>query len=386
MTQKLESTFFNWKSQPGTTLSPEDNPSLDLVQTIQVSLLKYLSILVSIAIPCLWIADLQAYEQINPIDKIGYICDLFAYGLAFILLTISPKYYQVSVLLTLGMFTIYFGFLAQSIIWEYEPSINSYDIGSFMQWVPLIYITYFVFLRVDYSTNFAIAFYLSIFISFLLRAGLNWPEIQQNPLFPYFLQILVCHPVYIWILTCVRKIQKAYTTSQLQLELAQKLAATDVLTQIANRRSIMTVLEQAIAIDRQANTPTAVCLLDLDYFKSINDTYGHDIGDLVLVEIAQLIQNNIRLSDTVGRWGGEEFIIVLPSTPAPTAQALMEQLRLKIAHHPIEKVQRVTASLGLAVTLPNEAINSVINRADSALYEAKKSGRNQVKLNEKTLR
>lgn len=378
MTKQLKLTSSNMKSKPEQTLFPEDDHNLDLVRSVQVNLLKYLSILVCIAVPCLGIADLQASGQLNPIDKIGYICNFITYGVAFVLLTISPKYYTFSTFLSLGLFTIYFEILTQSIIWEYEPSISSYAIGTFMQWSPLIYITYFIFLRVNYSAIFAIAFYLSIFISFSVRAELGWPEIQQDPLFPYFLQILACHPIYIWILTCVRKIQNAYTTSQLQLELAQKIAATDVLTKIANRRSILKALEQAIANDKQIKKSTAVCLLDLDRFKSINDTYGHDIGDLVLVETAQLLQRNIRLGDAVGRWGGEEFMIVLPSTSATTAQAFIEQLRLKIADNSIKPVNQVTASFGLAITQPNDTIASIIKRADLALYKAKKSGRNQV--------
>ena len=119
-------------------------------------------------------------------------------------------------------------------------------------------------------------------------------------------------------------------------------------------------------------------LLDSDYFKSINDTYGHQTGDKVLKEIAVLMGSKIRRTDVAGRWGGEEFMIVCPHTEAEGAAATAENLRRAIENCIFPDVRSVTASFGVAVVHKNDDPDSLMKRVDDALYEAKRSGRNRV--------
>jgi diguanylate cyclase (GGDEF)-like protein len=122
-------------------------------------------------------------------------------------------------------------------------------------------------------------------------------------------------------------------------------------------------------------------LLDIDHFKHINDTYGHEAGDAALVQLAKTIREQLRNTDVVGRWGGEEFLILLPGSLASESQLVMRRLVEAIAATPIiyaGQTIHIKASIGLAQNKPDESINALIQRADLALYQAKDTGRNQV--------
>ena len=122
-------------------------------------------------------------------------------------------------------------------------------------------------------------------------------------------------------------------------------------------------------------------MLDIDHFKKINDTYGHLAGDFVLKEIAKIIKDSIRKSDICGRFGGEEFVIVLPNTKLSGAMKLAERIRETIQNHTFDfngKKINVTVSIGITSVGVNDSYESLISRADEALYEAKEKGRNRI--------
>jgi diguanylate cyclase len=123
----------------------------------------------------------------------------------------------------------------------------------------------------------------------------------------------------------------------------------------------------------------SICMCDVDDFKQINDKYGHDMGDLVLQELSEVFQKNIRVTDAVGRWGGEEFLFLLPETPVQGAQLWMERVRQAVMAHRIIKGDleiNVTITLGATSFEPEDSLEKVIKQADLALYAGKKSGKN----------
>jgi diguanylate cyclase (GGDEF)-like protein len=120
--------------------------------------------------------------------------------------------------------------------------------------------------------------------------------------------------------------------------------------------------------------------MDLDYFKAVNDTYGHNAGDSYLKEITQLLKKAFRSSDTIGRWGGEEFVILLPGTDLMAAQEITLRLRDQIEQNRFGEIGRQTASFGLAELHEHDSLHSIVDRADTALYRAKKMGRNRVEV------
>ncbi len=156
------------------------------------------------------------------------------------------------------------------------------------------------------------------------------------------------------------------------------LATTDSLTGIANRRMFMQVLESEITRAKRYGAPLTLVMYDIDHFKQVNDTYGHDIGDEVLKGITGLVRANIRAVDMVARWGGEEFIILTTQSDIHSALAMAEKLRTVIAGRVFEKVGTVTASFGVAVYEPHDDSNLLLKKADDALYRAKENGRNRV--------
>lgn len=158
-----------------------------------------------------------------------------------------------------------------------------------------------------------------------------------------------------------------------------KLLREDALTGIANRRHFFEYFQKMHAHAIRHKTPLSLVMADLDFFKVINDQYGHQIGDEVLFGFAQLLQNNSREEDLPARYGGEEFAILLVSTNATQALNQAERVRSEIEKEEFGALKlKITASFGVASLQEGEDIESLLKRADQALYEAKSAGRNQV--------
>lgn len=125
-------------------------------------------------------------------------------------------------------------------------------------------------------------------------------------------------------------------------------------------------------------TPFSLLLIDVDLFKSINDTHGHLVGDDILRELTQSMENSLRPEDTIGRWGGEEFLVIANGTELESAELLAQRIRTGVEQHEFPNVGRVTVSIGVAQFQPNTSISHTFSIADKALYEAKHAGRNRV--------
>lgn len=161
-------------------------------------------------------------------------------------------------------------------------------------------------------------------------------------------------------------------------ELLKMQSTTDVLTGIHNRRAIMEELETRINQALLYQSPLSIVLLDIDYFKKINDDNGHHCGDMVLNIVATTISKLIRDIDSVARYGGDEFLVVLPNTDKSKAVIIAERIREAVERLDFSQKDHVTISAGIAV-LNGETIAEIINKADKKLYEAKNDGRNRIK-------
>jgi diguanylate cyclase (GGDEF)-like protein len=165
-------------------------------------------------------------------------------------------------------------------------------------------------------------------------------------------------------------------------EMLEELSRTDYLTGILNRRAMTQRLEELSESIADASESFCIILLDLDHFKEINDSYGHDVGDQTLKHAVERLRHGIRESDLLGRWGGEEFLVMLPRTGLPEAQGLAERLCKGLAGSRMESGGQsvaVTGSFGVADFRPGkEDLDDCLKRADDALYQAKSEGRNRI--------
>jgi diguanylate cyclase (GGDEF)-like protein len=158
-----------------------------------------------------------------------------------------------------------------------------------------------------------------------------------------------------------------------------QLATHDVLTQVANRFQFDKILEHSISLSQRYGRALSIMLIDIDFFKEVNDNYGHLVGDGVLKKLAQVLSGGIRKSDVIARWGGEEFVILLPDSELSSALKLAETLRMKVSESDFEPVMKpITCSIGVVRWNEGENSDQLLKRVDEKLYAAKEGGRNRV--------
>lgn len=179
----------------------------------------------------------------------------------------------------------------------------------------------------------------------------------------------------------VRDLQNNLDELHYRHNLLEHEAGLDHLTGLANRQRIMTLLSNSFSTRQRDNIPLSVIMADLDLFKWVNDTYGHQVGDQVLQAIAARIESAVREKDVIGRYGGEEFIVVLANKTLEQASQIAERIRAQVGDTPIKTrniVIQMTISLGVAEARDSDSVEKLISRADAALYRAKKNGRNTI--------
>ena len=164
----------------------------------------------------------------------------------------------------------------------------------------------------------------------------------------------------------------------------ERIASYDTLTGLLNRRAILEKTSEWLQHVRRYKGRLSLAMLDIDHFKRVNDRYGHVVGDRVLADVSSIMQRSVRKTDFVGRYGGEEFLFILPRTDAAGAAVMAERVRSSLEGVPMHDARgnafRVTASLGIAEYVDTDDEDALISRADAALYRAKEAGRNRVEV------
>lgn len=264
-------------------------------------------------------------------------------------------------------------------LWSMVSIYYTYEARSLML---LLYLVVFVFglfrLRVSqflFLSVFAVVSYMAV----ILLLYNTQPEFI-NPQID-LMNIVVLATVLPWFslvggyITNLRKeISKAFST-------IERLAITDELTQVYNRRQMFTILENQKALVERGAHRFSICIFDLDDFKNVNDTYGHEKGDIVLSTVGRSVKENLRDIDQVARYGGEEFLLILPDSDIKLAMICAERIQeiiKKIRYDKLPDDFRITISAGVTEYKRTELIQDTMNRADVALYRAKTKGRDRV--------
>lgn len=190
----------------------------------------------------------------------------------------------------------------------------------------------------------------------------KWVEIRISPIYDEDDNLVEYNTIYYDI------------TNKKLLEI---LSRTDSLTKLYNRAYFDEVVSSITLHQRKAEIDFVLVIIDIDHFKSINDKYGHQMGDIALVEISTTLKSLLRDNDLIARWGGEEFIVMLKNVTIIEAEMIIEKLRYAVQERKIENTFNVTSSFGLTKYIVGEEVDSAFKRADDALYQAKKNGRNQ---------
>ena len=315
-------------------------PMLFIVNVTYWLFSPYINYFTKIALPLLSILMMVAWVLIYR-KWLMRTCEIICLGLVGVYHIV--RVYYMSAELEVGMIDVY-------VFWS------------------LIYFIY-IFLVLDRKKALGYSFVI-LFITIVID-GFNFNSARAiDALIQYYVSTLI----YILVLFYFRKVVIAY----MELDVLKKNAYYDYLTDIGNRRSVDNWLETEVNRCHQSNQVFSIIYFDIDYFKKVNDEYGHDIGDHVLQEFSSLVKNNIRPSDLFGRWGGEEFIIISTNQTLTGATQFAERLRKTIESHSFRYVENVTSSFGVAAYELGDVPKTLIKRADQALYVAKNNGRNKV--------
>ncbi|MEC1523697.1 GGDEF domain-containing protein [Neobacillus niacini] len=246
--------------------------------------------------------------------------------------------------------------------------VDGGSLGDFIIWMPIITLFFFLTLGTKRGLYYSIVIFLTTFIM-----GIMYLHVLSTESIDSLGQYYFANLVYIIVLYYAQHVFKTYA----DLEMFKKHAYYDSLTRIANRLRIDEWLEKKLKNFEEKREGFSIIFFDIDHFKSVNDNYGHKIGDEVLVELAELIQQQLINRELFGRWGGEEFIII-SSTAGEETVKLAEDLRKIGADHHFKGAGKLTASFGVTHSRHGDSIDSLLNRADKGLYQCKNCGRNQV--------
>ncbi|GGL17197.1 GGDEF domain-containing protein [Deinococcus radiotolerans] len=207
-------------------------------------------------------------------------------------------------------------------------------------------------------------------VAYWLTPGVPGDQREANT--NAWLQMLLMHATFMAVITLQQQLRRRYAHAVAQAERRSAQALLDPLTGLPGRRALHDLLDAPHDV-------MSVVYVDLDHFKRVNDTFGHDVGDDVLRHVAHAARASVRAGDDVGRWGGEEFLMLIRGDAAGAA-LIAARLRAHLRDHPHPVVGAVTLSCGVAQREPGEAISSALRRADQALYAAKRAGRDTVEL------
>ncbi|MFC4426481.1 sensor domain-containing diguanylate cyclase [Deinococcus navajonensis] len=263
----------------------------------------------------------------------------------------------------------------QAVLVEHMTS----GLSLYSYWLPLSYVVAFLAFRRRWALAASLGLFLvllSVVVVFVVAVP-DVPAIKREHSV-LLVQMLLTHATFISFFVLFGVLQNRYVRTISEAQSEARAAYVDALTGVANRRQLGQWLAGRLEHRAGQNEPLSIILLDLDRFKSINDTYGHDIGDQVLRAAAEAVGASLRRGTLFGRWGGEEFLVILPGAALAEAQGVAERIRLGVASATYPLPVQVTVSLGVAQAREGERPEGILKRADQALYTAKHAGRNQV--------
>lgn len=327
---------------------------------------------------------------------------LLIFGILYLLFAI-PDYFLNTNKVIFGLILfLRFIFIVLMFVFYYKLK-NSTTYEFYFRWVTLskifIALIYLLIYSIYESPNFLIqafgiiviilAFFIvpnksinKVYVSVILSSGFFIISVVHFEILKLNEFLAAIAYIFITIVLCSISAYRADYHKRMEFlnnKELQRLSKTDALTGIYNRYKFDEELRDAINFSKRYETQLALILFDFDNFKEINDNFGHVVGDMVLKDTAELVNKSIRNTDVFARWGGEEFVILLPSTRLENAVELAEKIRIKINNFEFKHNEKVTCSFGITPIRKDDDRHTLLKRVDELLYEAKKLGKNKVK-------
>lgn len=331
----------------------------------------------ALAICALWTFE-SKYGLLDDVARVAYPLMIVAFVSGAGMLYRWPNTIPIARWLGFCTMSVFLFLELMASVWSGGPLVGNYAFISLLMWLPLAYAIALFLLearQAPWAASGLFAFIALLSVAHIARS--DSPDSSDTVL---LVNLLASHVVLLACLSGLVKIRLVLQRADLQSRRLFEQASTDPLTGLANRRYGQEMLRLA-ASEHLAETPSAVMLCDVDCFKEINDLHGHDVGDKVVLAIASVLQDNTREIDTVVRWGGDEFLIVVPRIAVTALREMAERLRMRVVESPLVddrgRVVSPSLSIGIAEMAEDESLESWIKRADEALYIAKSSGRNR---------
>lgn len=246
------------------------------------------------------------------------------------------------------------------------------DLEPLYLWIPMIYV--FAFTLLDHRSSLRLSLAIMTLLCVVSLPYIVGPSHTHTV---FTITLHTASAALIAALYFFSSYQHRFQVAQLTMDELARMANTDELTGLANRRRIMEVLESELRRSARYEHRFSIILLDVDHFKAINDRLGHDVGDQVLKALARRSPEFLREVDMMGRWGGEEFIVVLPETSFEESLEKASLLCFHVAATPLVGEHSISVSCGVTTIGVNDSLSAMFHRADAALYEAKRGGRNR---------
>jgi diguanylate cyclase (GGDEF)-like protein len=283
-----------------------------------------------------------------------------------------------------GVGIIFLAVLFSSLYLEDNPQQVQISLLGFHPWLPCFYVLIFLIYESRAALVRSVVFYLLAFAGSLPYAlSPLISGVEPNHYVPLE-QMYFANAVIIAMLFFFARLKERLREVEVTAKRMTRLAQTDPLTGIANRRRIEEALDREVEAAAANSHRLALITFDIDNFKQVNDAFGHDVGDELLVEVTRAVRPHLRAGDHFGRWGGEEFIIVAPEMSLENAWKLANRIRSVLEDHDFDPAGTLSASFGVSEFRPGDSRTTLVKRADVAVYRAKTGGKNRVEAEPKT--
>lgn len=307
---------------------------------------------------------------LSKFDAYGFPLCVFSYSVIYVLSATNKADHKT--LLMFSYFTLTIYLISISL---YQHLFADLRFSNSLQWLAINYIVAYLYLEVRYVTSIVVVIYLLTVASHFIAIIQNYSVTHSAGV---TVNIAIAHAICIGLLSSATRLRLKTDKTEERANTLENIAYVDLLTRILNRRGIEKVITELNIDTTKPQFGYAFLMIDIDHFKLINDKHGHLVGDTVLHRIASKLSRSIHPNDLIGRWGGEEFIVVTQNRNLQQTTDLAETLRGAISELKIEGMPNITVSIGVAHSSETISRESLLKIADENLYTAKHSGRNKV--------